>query len=440
MRIAAGNLPSRVPQLPRPVNPVTPPEEPVTDALLDVFVARQPIFDDSGAIFAYELLYRRSGAHLFADGVSHEIMASEVLVNTFLNIGLEGVTGGVPAFVNFTREMLLDGVWRLFDPALVVVELLETVRPDVEVIAAAEALVGSGYTLALDDFEYDDAYIPLLRLATIVKLDVLSKDDAMLAGMARQLAPYNVRLLAERVETLAVRDVCEGLGYTLFQGYFFSRPETLARRDLSAAQLTILELLNLLRDPDSTDGRVEDAFRGDVSLTYKLLRTVNAASVGGRGIQSILHAIRLVGRGELHKWLSLLLVSSVAGRGGTDAELVHLAIQRARFCELVARQSRDSRSADALFLVGLFSLLDAILHQPLAEILQRIELADEARRALLTRSGPWASTLALAEAWERASWDVASAEAAAIGIDTSQLGEAYVEAVRWARERLQLAA
>ncbi|HPV76082.1 MAG TPA: HDOD domain-containing protein, partial [Gemmatimonadaceae bacterium] len=209
---------------------------------------------------------------------------------------------------------------------------------------------------------------------------------------------------------------------------------------LSAAQITILRLMNLLRDPNTTDAALEEAFRGDVSLTYKLLRTVNSASMGGRGIESIRHAVRMVGRAELHKWLSLLLVTSVAGRGGTDAELVRLAIQRARFCEMVAMQGRDRRSAEALFMVGLFSLLDAILKVPLHEVLHRIDLADEVRRALLARSGPYAPTLALVEAYERASWPVVAAEAETIGLDTSLLGDLYFESVRWTRDRIEMAA
>lgn len=418
----------------------TTPDAKSQESLVDVFVARQPIFDRRGELYAYELLYRRTGAHTAADGVTADVMASEVLVHAFLNIGLDRLTGGHLAFLNFTRDMLLRGMHQLFDPAAVVIELLESVTPDPEVVDACHALVGAGYTLALDDFEYTPEFEPLLRLAKIIKLDVLNKGEDELRAAYDRVAPYGGTILAERVETQAIHGSCAALGYGLFQGYFFSKPETLARRDLSAAQITILRLMNLLRDPNTTDAALEEAFRGDVSLTYKLLRTVNSASMGGRGIESIRHAVRMVGRAELHKWLSLLLVTSVAGRGGTDAELVRLAIQRARFCEMVAMQGRDRRSAEALFMVGLFSLLDAILKVPLHEVLHRIDLADEVRRALLARSGPYAPTLALVEAYERASWPVVAAEAETIGLDTSLLGDLYFESVRWTRDRIEMAA
>ena len=421
---------------PSTVNAASPTPGVAQDSLVDVFVARQPIFDINGDVYAYELLYRRTGTIAVAEGVSSDIMASEVLVHTFLNIGLEQITGGARAFLNFTRDMLLNGVHLLFDPQQVVIELLETVRPDDDVVAAATELVKAGYILALDDFEYEPAFEPLLRLAQIVKLDVLNRSDDELCTRYNQVAPYGGIILAERVETVEMRNTCASLGFGYFQGYFFSKPETLAKQDLSAAQLTILRLMNLLRDPDTTDVALEDAFRGDVSLTYKLLRSVNSAGMGGRGIESIRHAVRLVGRGELHKWLSLLLVTSVARKGGTDAELVRLAIQRARLCETIALQARDRRSGEALFMIGLFSLLDAMLKMPLHEVLHRIDISDDARRALLARTGPYAPTLSVVEAYERASWGVVSAECQTLGIDSSLLGALYVDAVKWTAERM----
>lgn len=409
-------------------------------SVVDVFVARQPIFDDRGELHAYELLYRRNAAIAFADGATADVMASEVLVHTFLNIGVEKMTRGTKAFLNFTREMLLGGVWQLFDPKQVVIELLETVTPDDEVVAACRRLVDAGYALALDDFEFAPAFEPLLELASVVKLDVLGKDAGAIAAAAARLAPYEVALLAERVETHDVQTVCASLGFRYFQGYYFSKPEILVRRDLSAGQLTILRLMNLLKNPESHDAQLDDAFRTDLSLTYKLLRTVNSAAMGGRGIESIRHAVRLVGRMELHKWLALLLVTSVVGSGGVNEELVHTALRRARMCELVALDRGDRRGADALFMVGLFSLLDAILKLPMTELLERVDLANEVRRALLVRSGPFASTLALVEAYERGSWDAADGEAAALGVAGPRVAELYLAAMEWGRERLEGAA
>lgn len=406
----------------------------------DVFLARQPIFDASGTVVAYELLYRRAGESRAADAESRDAMAAEVLVNGFLNIGIDQVTGGTRAYLNFTREMLLGGVYGLLDPKRVVIEILETVEPDEDVLTAVETMVSNGYTVALDDFEYDPRYEQLLGLVQVVKLDVLDRTPDAIAGIATQLSRFPVALLAERVESRKVHEACVAAGCRYFQGYYFQRPETLSRSELSASQVSILQLLNLLRREGASDRSVEEAFRGDVSLTVKLLRTVNSAAMGGRNIESIGHAVRLVGRAELHKWLSLLLVTTVAMRGGTDVELVRNALTRARFCEAIALEARDVRTAESLFMVGLFSLLDALLRTPLADILEKLDLADEVKRALLLRSGPFASTLALVESYERASWGVVSAEAASLNLDSALLGELYLESVRWTTDRMHAAA
>ena len=405
-------------------------------ACFDVFVARQPIFQLDGQVSAYELLYRKSGESQTAQHASAEVMAAEVLVQTFLNIGLDRVTGDARAFLNFTRDMLLQGMYGLFDPKRVVIEVLETVTPDEDVVATIETMVRNGYTVALDDFEYSPAYDRLLDLVAIVKVDVLDRPFAELDALASLLRRRKVTMLAERVETREVEVKCKALGFSLFQGYYFQRPEILSRKELAAGHLTILRLMNLLRDTDSTDAQLEDAFRGDVSLTVKLLRTVNSAAMGGRGIESIRHAVRMVGRSELHKWLSLLLVSSVAARGGTDVELVRVALSRARLAELIGQQHGDRKMAEGLFMTGLFSLLDALLRVPLAEILERIDVADEIKHALTQRTGPYAPALSLIEAYEKAAWNDVNTAAPLSGVDVTTLGDMYLASVEWAKQRL----
>ena len=410
------------------------PEAP--SAAFDVFVARQPIFQLDGRVMAYELLYRKAAHHQTAREATADAMAAEVLVQTFLNIGLDRVTGDARAFLNFTRQMLVDGMYGLLDPRKVVIEVLETVPPDDEVVECVQTMVRNGYTVALDDFVYSPAYDRLLDLVSIVKVDVLDRPFPQLDAVCAILRRRKVTMLAERVETREVELKCRSLGFTLFQGYYFQRPEILSKKELGAGQLAILRLMNLLRDPGSSDVQLEDAFRGDVSLTVKLLRTVNSAAMGGRGIESIRHAVRMVGRSELHKWLSLLLVSSVASRGGTDMELVRTALTRARLAEMIGLMRGDRRAAEGLFMTGLFSLLDALLRVPLAEVLEKIDLADEIKRALTLRAGPYAPVLSLLEAWEHASWDVVQAEAAFLAVDTSTFGDMYLVALDWAKQRL----
>jgi len=382
------------------------------------------------------VLYRRDPTQTTASNADRSVMGADVMVHTFINIGLDQLTFGRSAFMNFTREMLIGREYLLMPPSSVVVELLEDVQPDEEVENACEDLVNAGYVLALDDFVWSPRYRRLLELATIVKVDVLNQPAAKLDEVAQRVAPYDVRLLAERVETVDVRTTCAGLGYELFQGYYYARPEMVVKRSLKSDELAIVQAMNVMRDPATTDVEAEAVFSSDVGLSYKLLRMVNSAALGGRGIESIRHALRLSGRSELTKWLSLLLVSSMASRGGTNRELLHLAVQRGRLCELFATTAGNNRDSSALFLVGLLSLLDAISGVPMPELLEAITLAPALREALVARTGPYAGPLRLAEAYEQGEWSAVSRDAVTTGVDPSQLTALYVQSLAWTRDKL----
>ena len=402
----------------------------------DVCVARQPIFGTAGDVAGYELLYRRTSLDTKAGSGNRSVMSADVIVHTFINMGLDQLTAGRSAFMNFTREMLLARAYTLMPPESVVVELLGDVEPDDEVEAVCEELVCSGYALALDDFVWSPGYRRLLELATIVKVDVLDQTPARLDEIAQRLAPYDVRLLAERVETAEVRAMCGGLGYELFQGYFYARPEMVTTKALMSDEMAIAQAMNVLRDTRTTDEQAEAAFSADVSLSYKLLRMVNSAARGGRDIESIRHAVQLSGRTELSKWLALLLVSSIAARGTANRELLQLAVQRGRMCELLATSIGRDRDTSALFLVGLFSLLDAISGMPMADLLESITLAPPLRDALVGRTGPYAGALALAEAYEQGAWSTVRQHATSSGLDAAHVGALYVQSLAWTRDRL----
>src|SRR5436190_7320018 len=210
-----------------------------------VYVARQPIFEVGRGLYGYELLYRRNTSIEHADGDDTH-MSAEVIANALLAVGMRDISGGRLAFVNFSRGQLLDRSWELFDPETVVIELLERVECNSETLSACREMASAGYKLALDDFVADERMRPFVELASIVKIDVLNRPIADLRGVADYLRSSGVRLLAERVETATVRDVCTDLGYELFQGYLFSRPETLTKSDVSASHMAVLQLLNLL--------------------------------------------------------------------------------------------------------------------------------------------------------------------------------------------------
>jgi c-di-GMP phosphodiesterase len=404
---------------------------------VDVFVARQPIFDLRGHVSGYELLYRRSAQSGYADGVSTGQMSRDVVIQTFLEVGLDKITQGKCGYINFAREMLLEGAYELLDPSLVVIELLEDVPADAEVMEACQKLVAGGYQLALDDFVLGAGQDKLLPLAAIIKVDVLNRSPDEIRDAVTPLRRPGVRLLAEKVETAEVHRVCEALGFELFQGFFYSRPEIVGNPGVSVEQTTMIQLMNLLGSDKVSDQEVEEGFRRDASMSYKLLRMLGSAAHGGaRGIDSIRYAIRLLGRKTLQRWLSLMFASSFGGGGGTDVELVHTAVLRARFAELLGSRAGRRASADALFLVGLFSLMDSLLRAPMEEVLARVDLAEPVRKALVDRTGPHAEVLKLVEAYEAGDWAGVTEFAPKVGVPTVQVPGIYLEALNWSREQL----
>jgi len=399
----------------------------------DVHLARQPIFDTGNRCVAYELLYRASSASTSAGRFSVDVMCNDTALHAVVSIGLDRLTGGAPAWVNVGREHLVGDLYRVFQPRDVVLELLETITPDDSVIDAARRAVRAGYTIALDDFEMKASWAPLLELATVVKVDVLGHDAHSLALFIAPLRKYpHLKLLAERVETGAMRMLCGKLGFSLYQGYYYSRPETLGGRALSLQQATIANLLGLLSDPEVTERALDDAFRSHPSLSYALLRIVNSASLGFRNVESIPYAIQLLGRAALSRWLLILLVSGVASRSPIAQEAVAHALARARFCELVT-EAMGSGDPSSRFLVGLLSRFDVLLGLPMEEVLGRLPVSAEVRDALLHGVGPHASVLGLVDAYEHAAWDAVDALGGSSG-----MAEAYAQAVAWARARLSM--
>ena len=404
---------------------------------MEIFIARQPIFDRSERVVGYELLYRASSSADRAEGVDQDRMAYEVLLGSVFGAGLPRIVQDTAAFVNTPRSLLLSGALDLLDPRTVVIEVLETVEPDAEVLAACEALVAKGFRLALDDVVLDRRIEPLLNLASIVKFDVLAQAPETLSGVREQLAPYGVTLLAEKVESAAVRDACLALGFELFQGYHFSRPENLSTRALLPEWSRLVRLLRMLGDDGSHDDEIEEEFRSDPSLSYKLLRMVNSAGVGGRGVESIGHALRMLGRSDVHRWLSLLLVLMAGSGGGAQRELARRALIRAWMCEGIAKRSGADVSADGCFLVGLFSALDALVGMPVEQLVAELGLAPPLAVALARRAGPLAAFLALVEAYEAADWVAVEKACAEVGVRRDVLTGLYLEALEWVHERIE---
>lgn len=401
---------------------------------MKTLLTRQPLFDADDRVAGYELLCRGSDA--CASGVTVGTAAQRVLVDALLGVGLDRLTDGHAAFVSLSRDLLLGDALRLLDPLAVVLQLHESVPADDTVLAACDDLAGAGYRFALDHYGPADPRGPLLRFAHYVKIDVLQHDDAALAALVAQLRAADVQLIAEKVESRAMHQSCLDLGFRLFQGYLFSRPEAVEQQDVPIEQLRTLELMNLVRDMNTRDAKIEEVLSTDVALSYKILRIVNSSAVGGNGIRSMGHAVRMLGRDALYRWLSLLLVPG-AEQSGVQAELVGATLMRARLCEVLGEAGRRPLAGGTLFLIGLLSSLETFYRMNLEALVGRLDLAPEVTGALIGRRGPFGAALALTAAYEQGQWDEVSERCEELGIDDADLTNLYLDALTWAHERAQ---
>ncbi len=402
---------------------------------MDTLVARQPVFGRNEQLFGYNLLLRTptTGAATQADGCPEELLVAAVL-----GIGIDRLVGGaaVPAFLTVDREMLESRIVQLFPTNRIIAQLVGTAAEDERTADDCETLLFGCYQIALaptDPWKVPDR---LLRAADIVKIDVSQFDLVDLAVIAARLRNFQIRPLAVNVRHRSERDACIRLGFELFEGYRFSSPETLVRRDLATETAFTFRVLKLVRDPMSSDVEIEDILGRDVSLTNKLLRMVNSAAVGGREIWSIGHALRVLGRDQVARWLNLILVTD-RPRHGVGGELIQLALVRARLGELLATASGIPRAAGSLFLVGLLSPLDQLLETPMETLVAQLELAPDVRLALLHREDFYGAVLALIEAHELGSWEEVDGWAQVVGVSPATVGALYVEALEWAAGQRQ---
>ena len=400
---------------------------------MKTFIARQPIFDAAEQVIAYELLFRDGLQDAFPAGMDPDLASSRVIADSLFLLGLDTMTAGKPAFINVTQELLLGDYVTLLPPELVVIEILETVEPTVEVIAACQRLVDAGYRLALDDFTYAPKFEPLMELAAIIKVDFLATPPDQRADLAARVHTTKVQMLAEKVETRDDFDAAVAMGYGLFQGYFFSKPVVLEQQSVPEFKMHYLELLREIHCHELDLDALDAIIKRELSLSYRLLRHVNSPLLRSRTeICSIRHALVMLGNREVRKWVSFMALTGM-GEDKPQELLVH-ALIRARFCEAHAGLIGNPGRADELFLMGLFSLLDAIVDRPLVEVVAELPIEGDIKAALGGEEGPLRDVLELAIAYERADWDRLAELASRLGGDVHDAPRVYAQALTWARD------
>ena len=400
----------------------------------NIYVARQPIFRRTTKVFGYELLFR-SGYENFADpNINGEHTTSKVMVNSFLVFGLRKLTEGRRAFINFNDQMLSSLYPALLPREDIVVEILEDVVVTPEIIASCRHLFDLGYMLALDDFIYKPEFDPLLKLVKIVKFDIRAMSMSELADNVEKVKPYKVKLLAEKVETREEFEATREMGFHFFQGYFFCKPEIIVGREIPPSKIQYLQLLHMIQDENYDFQKISNLIAHNVSLSVKLLRYVNSAAIGLRTkVKSLQTAVALIGELNIRRWLSLVMLSLMAEE--KPQELIKLSIERASFCAKIGGSMPGKKADTAIFfLVGMFSLLDVLLDQPMEKILKDFNLADDIQDCLLGRSeGILAQVLALVKAYERAKWEEVERLTERLGVDISKLPGYFDEALEEVR-------
>jgi EAL and modified HD-GYP domain-containing signal transduction protein len=404
---------------------------------VEVFVARQPVFDRQRQIYGYELLYRSDPSRNQFDGTDGTLATEQVISSTLLSVGLEQMLCGKKAFLNFNERLLREGIHQSLPREATVIEILESVEPTADLIGLCRDIHEDGYTIALDDFVSSPRFEPLTQLAQLIKVDMRTTDRAEQERLLRTYRPRGIAMLAEKVETYEEFDWARSAGYDYFQGYFFARPSVMRGHQLPASKLNCLRLLREMQQADLDLKRLEDLIRVDVALTYKLLRYVNSALFGRHDeIKSIKHALVVVGTDRIRHWVALATLSILAL--DKPGELATLSMVRARFCELLIKLARIELR-DQAFLMGMFSLLDAFLDCPLDEALRSVSLGPGIAQALLGTAADenlLSNLYQLTRRYETGDWDEVEKLAQACRVSAANVRDAYVEATLWANAML----
>ncbi|NOH46256.1 HDOD domain-containing protein [Vibrio cyclitrophicus] len=394
------------------------------------YVARQPILNRNKNTLGYELLFRDGERNAYPAHIESNRATYRLIVENFLSVGLNPSISSSRCFINFPYQSLIRRLPLSLPKDKVVVEILETCKPTDELLDAVKELYQAGYMIALDDFTSTPEWERFLRYTHIVKLDIMQMglDEACDLVKAHQGKKFS--FLAERVETEQEFKQAKEAGFKLFQGYFFSKPQIIKTKYISPEQVIAMELFQEVCKPDVDFQRVESIVAKDVALSYKLLRFVNTMSPRLEvTISSFRQALVYLGQEKLKMFVSLAVASYVSDK--KPKELYGLSLQRAQFCQRMSRYQAFAGHTEQAFMIGLFSLLDALLDLSLENLVEQLPLCKSIKVALLRREGPYGTLLALEESFEHADWQQIDEHCADLGLNVEQVKTELTEARRW---------
>ncbi len=400
------------------------------ETIAEFFIGRQPIMDRNLSVIGYELLYR-SGGDNRANFQHGNVATARVIANAFLEIGLDRLIGEKLAFINLPRSFILGDVNLPLKQNQLVLEILEDVELDAEVLAALTSLAARGYRLAMDDVVDADHVEPVLALVDIVKIDLMSVDRQKLPEQIARLRHHDVRLLAEKVENQEELTWCMELGFDLFQGYFLGKPVLIREKHLANSTTVVMQILAEISSTEAHLEKLERLMMQDMTLCFKVLRLINSAAFGLENeIKSLRQGLGILGFRKLRAMLGYLLLDQADNK---PLELVVMALVRGKMAELLAQRVRLENPGEG-FTVGFFSVLEALMDVPIAEILEQVPLSAEIKMALSGREGPLGEILNCVLAYENADWP-----ATVLGdISPDELRQYYLTAIASAVESRRL--
>ncbi|MFT4648951.1 MAG: EAL and modified HD-GYP domain-containing signal transduction protein [Glaciecola sp.] len=391
------------------------------------FIGRQAIYDRSLTVFAYELLYRSGPSGNSPRSMDGDMATARVLVNAFLELGAERLVGDSICFVNLTEAFLTGKLPLPLPLDRVVVEILEDVLPTPEVIEGVRQLREQGVRIAMDDYIHREGNDELLKLCDYVKVDLRAQSRDETTQLVKMLRTYDLKLLAEKVETEEELQFCRDLGFDYFQGFFLTKPEIRGVQRVPSNRIALLRLLAQLMDPKSDMDGLGDLISQDVSLVYRLLRYANSSSFAPREpITAIGQTLVMLGLNAVRKIVSLIVLVELDDQPG---DLLAQSLVRARMCEEIARKA-GIQGSSTFYTVGLLSTLDALTKTSMESALHHLPLADDVANALLGGDSELSDALQCACAFERGDWD----EAQFKGLSSKELSNSYADGVQYSRE------
>ncbi|MGM7635089.1 EAL and HDOD domain-containing protein [Bacillus sp. Hm123] len=403
---------------------------------MTVYVARQPIFNNNEETVAYELLYRNQKGQAFANITNGDQATLELLKNSLLNIGIDRLSEGKMLFINFTENLLLIDPPSFLEKRKIVIEILEDVESSEKLIRSCQKLKEKGYTLALDDYVLHKKNKQLVPLVHIIKVDFLQTPKHERQRMMKELQSYNVRWLAEKVETREQFQQAIEEGFSLFQGFFFSKPALLSGDPIPEFYNNYAVILNEMTTISPDIKKIAQLIEGNLSLSYQLLKLLNkTAFIQREKVKTIHQAIMLIGLDELKKWITFIMMN--ANKQMCSEEVMRTSLVRAKTLEQLARNYFLDQPASQFFLLGMFSMIDALLGKPMENILAELPIDLEIKEALLLKENHFSKALQLIKSVETGNWLVASDFCSQLQWEEDVLFTCYNEAIRWSDQLLE---